>query len=131
MVVSAHERRRAMQSAAGASRDMLDLIPVSIFGVGSEGVLAYANRCAISEWPEFASALGEEPEAQLASLMELLDQDAACLVPQGVSMGLAGRHVTAWKRTLTGAQGDLGSLIILHTHPETAEATQAAEELQT
>ena len=131
MVVSAHERRRAMQSAAGASRDMLDLIPVSIFGVGSEGVLAYANRCAISEWPEFASALGEEPEAQLASLMERLDQDAACLVPQGVSMGLAGRHVTAWKRTLTGAQGDLGSLIILHAHPETAEATQAAEELQT
>ncbi len=117
MVVSAHERRRAMQSAAGASRDMLDLIPVSIFGVGSEGILAYANRCAISEWPEFAVALGEEPEEQLSALMERLNQDAASPVPQGVSLGLSGRQVTAWKRTLTGTQGELGSLIILHAEP--------------
>lgn len=114
MVASAHERRRAMQSAAGASRDMLDLIPVSIFGVGSEGILAYANRCAISEWPEFAVALGEEPEEQLLALMDRLNQDAASPVPQGVSLGLSGRQVTAWKRTLMGAQGELGSLIILH-----------------
>lgn len=117
MVISADERRRAMQSAAGASRDMLDLIPVSIFGVGSEGILAYANRCAISEWPEFASALGEEPEEQLTALMDKLNEDAACQVPQGVSLGLSGRRVTAWKRTLTGAQGELGSLIILHANP--------------
>ena len=117
MVTSAHDRRRAMQSAAGASRDMLDLIPVSIFGVGSEGILAYANRCAISEWPEFASALGEEPEAQLMALMGKLDEDAACRVPQGVSLGLSGRQVTGWKRTLSGPQGELGSLIILHATP--------------
>ena len=117
MVSSAHDRRRAMQSAAGASRDMLDLIPVSIFGVGSEGILAYANRCAISEWPEFASALGEEPEDQLMALMDRLDEDAACRIPQGVSLGLSGRQVTAWKRTLSGTQGELGSLIILHATP--------------
>lgn len=122
MVVSAHERRRAMQSAAGASRNMLDLIPVSIFGVGSDGILAYANQCAICEWPEFASELGEEPEEQLMALMEKLNQDPTCLVPKGVPLELSGRRVTAWKRTLAGAQGELGSLIILHANPTASKS---------
>jgi EAL domain-containing protein (putative c-di-GMP-specific phosphodiesterase class I)/FixJ family two-component response regulator len=115
MVAVEHERRRAMQVAAGASRDMLDLLPMAVFGVGAEGMLAYANRCAIRDWPMWASALGDEPEPQLLELMATLDEAGGDGVPdEGLDLGLDGRQVTAWKRRLAGEQDDLGSLLILH-----------------
>jgi EAL domain-containing protein (putative c-di-GMP-specific phosphodiesterase class I)/CheY-like chemotaxis protein len=115
MVAVEHERRRAMQAAAGASRDMLDLLPMAVFGVGAEGMLAYANRCAIRDWPLWASALGDEPEPQLMELLAALDETQDRSVPdEGLDLGLDGRQVTAWKRRLSGEQDDLGSLLILH-----------------
>jgi hypothetical protein len=105
-----HERRRAMQAAAGASRDMLDLLPMAVFGVGAEGMLAYANRSAIRDWPLWASALGDEPESRLLEMIGRLDD----LPGEGLELDVDGRHVTVWKRQLSGEQSELGTLLILH-----------------
>jgi EAL domain-containing protein (putative c-di-GMP-specific phosphodiesterase class I)/FixJ family two-component response regulator len=110
MVSVEHERRRAMQAAAGASRDMLDLLPMAVFGVGAEGMLAYANRCAIRDWPLWASALGDEPESLLLEVIGRLDD----LPGEGLHLDLDGRQVTVWKRRLSGEQSELGTLLILH-----------------
>lgn len=124
LISTEHTRRRAMQAAAGASKDMLDLMPMAVFGVGSEGILAYVNRCALTDWPAWGSALGDEPEPDLLHLLESLDERSESGTSEGASLELGGRQVTAWKRTLYAAKDILGSLLILQEQPPGSPQTK-------
>lgn len=120
MVREEGERRQAMQNAAGASRDALDGLPMAVFGIGTDSMLAYVNRLAVIQWPRWSSALGGEPEPSmqhlLATLMHLAPQPST----QGLRTTIEGRTASAWICPLSGMRQPLGHLMLVQLLNETA-----------
>lgn len=70
LVAQEHERAQTLQDAAGAAHDLLGGLPLAVFGLDSEGRLAYVNAMALQEWPQWAADLGDMPAPELAALLE-------------------------------------------------------------
>lgn len=120
MVVKESELRIAMQQAAGASRDALDGLPMAVFGIGVDGMLAYVNRQAIFQWPQWASALGCDPEPSMQAVLDLLLPPEQRQHTQGIPMTIEGRNARTWICPLAGLQQPLGCLLLVQTLTENA-----------
>lgn len=115
LVAQEHDRVNAMQVAARAARDMVDLIPLAVLGVDAQGMLAYANQDALADWPHWAADLGGEPAAELRELFERLEAEPMEAPAQGIRAHLAGRETTVWLRHLAGGDGSLSRLLIIRS----------------
>lgn len=116
LVAREHARVNAMEVAARAARDMVDLMPVAVFGVDATGMLAYANREALADWPELAADLGCMPASPLCGLLEQLQPVADARDARGAEALLEGQPVRAWLRSVSGEDGQdavLGQLLIV------------------
>lgn len=113
MVLEESERRQAMQNAAGASRDALDGLPMAVFGIGADGMLAYVNRQAVTHWPLWSSALGGEPDPAMQGVLDLLAEPSRRSSTQGVRKTIEGRRVEAWLCPLPGPERPLGNLMLV------------------
>ncbi|HEX5739404.1 MAG TPA: EAL domain-containing protein [Hydrogenophaga sp.] len=120
MVVEEGERRLAMQQAAGASRDALDGLPMAVFGIGVDGMLAYVNRQAVNQWPQWASALGGDLEPSMQEVLDLLVPPAQRPHTDGLTTTIEGRSARAWICPLTGLQQPLGYLMLVQLLHESA-----------
>lgn len=120
MVLDESERRQAMQSAAGASRDALDGLPMAVFGVGADGMLAYVNRQAVIQWPQWSSALGGEPDPTMQELLDLLEEPSQRPPTQGLRTTIEGRSAGVWLCPLPGLEQPLGSLMLVQLLHEDA-----------
>jgi len=120
MVRDEGERRKAMQNAAGASRDVLDGFPLAVFGIGADGTLAYVNRQAVMEWPQWSSALGGEPEPPMQQVLASLMHPQQLPDTQGQQMTIEGRSARVWICPLKGQDQPLGHLLLVELLPEMA-----------
>lgn len=126
MVVEESERRLAMQQAAGASRDALDGLPLAVFGIGMDGMLAYVNRQAVVQWPQWSSALGGEPEPSMQEVMGRLVPPARHLQTEGLAATIEGRSARAWICPLTGLEQPLGYLMLVQLLQENLVAAEGS-----
>lgn len=109
-------RRLAMQSAAGASRDALDGMPMAVFGIGEDGMLAYVNRLAVHQWPEWSSALGGDPAPSMLQVLAVLKQPLvqhADADADGMCTAIEGRNALVWLRQMPGQPKPLGHLMLV------------------
>jgi EAL domain-containing protein (putative c-di-GMP-specific phosphodiesterase class I)/CheY-like chemotaxis protein len=113
MVLEESERRQAMQNAAGASRDALDGLPMAVFGIGADGMLAYVNRQAVVHWPQWSSALGGEPDPAMQEVLDLLAEPPRRPTTQGLRTLIEGRSAEVWLCPLPGLEQPLGSLMLV------------------
>lgn len=120
MVLEESDRRIAMQQAAGASRDALDGLPMAVFGIGVDGMLAYVNRQAVIQWPEWSSALGGELQPSMQEVLDRLVSPEQRPCTEGLSTTVEGRSARAWVCPLTGLQQPLGYLMLMQLLPENA-----------
>lgn len=121
MVQDESARRVAMQGAAGASRDALDVLPMAVFGLAEDGMLAYVNHSAVCQWPLWASALGSDP---LPSMQQLLADPAhgvAGASASGSHTTIEGRRARVWFRQLSGHRQALGKLMLVQLLPDATE----------
>lgn len=117
------DRRLAMQNAAGASRDALDGLPMAVFGIGDDGMLAYVNRLAVRQWPQWSSALGGDPVPAMRQVLAVLEEPALRSDTEGLCADIEGRNARVWVRPLTGQQQPLGCLMLVQLlHPSAALA---------
>ena len=123
MVRDEGERRKAMQNAAGASRDALDGFPMAVFGIGADGALAYVNRQAVVQWPEWSSALGAEPEPAMQQVLATLMHTPQPPDTQGRQTTIEGRSARAWICPLKGQEQPLGHLLLVQLLPDATAAT--------
>lgn len=113
LVCEESDRRLAMQNAAGASRDALDGLPMAVFGIGDDGMLAYVNRLAVRQWPQWSSALGSDPAPSMQHMLAALEQPALRAETEGLRTAIDGRNARVWIRQLTGPQQPLGYLMLV------------------
>jgi CheY-like chemotaxis protein len=126
MVHEEYEHRLAMQSAAGASRDALDGLPMAVFGIGADGMLAYVNRQAVMQWPQWSCALGGEPEPSMQQVLDTLMRPAERPYTQGLRTTIDGRSARTWICPLAGQQQPLGHLMLVQLLHETATAASGS-----
>ncbi|MBT9553159.1 MAG: response regulator [Hydrogenophaga sp.] len=107
------ELRRAMQNAAGASRDALDALPMAVFGIGDDGMLAYVNRLAVHQWPHWSSALGGEPLPSMQRVLSALASSAAGDDNDGLRTAIDGHTARVWLRSMPGQRHPLGRLVLV------------------
>jgi len=122
MVRDECDRRLAMQHAAGASRDALDGLPMAVFGIGDDGMLAYVNRLAVRQWPQWSSALGGDPAPSMQHMLAALEQPSLRAETEGLRTAIDGRNARVWIRQLTGEQQPLGYLMLVQLLQEAAAA---------
>ncbi len=109
LVAKEHERVRATLAAAGGARDLVDLMPLAVFGFDRDGTLAFANRLACETFPEWAADLGGEPAAALGSLL----REVAVASPEGLSIRVGACQFGARYRRLGGGESPWGSVLML------------------
>jgi hypothetical protein len=89
-------------------------MPMAVFGIGEDGMLAYVNRLAVHQWPEWSSALGGDPVPSmlqvLAALKQPLTQHADA---EGVCTAIEGRNAVVWLRQMPGQPKPLGHLMLV------------------
>jgi len=117
------DRRLAMQNAAGASRDALDGLPMAVFGIGDDGMLAYVNRLAVRQWPQWSSALGSDPAPAMQQVLAALEAPALRSDTDGIHTDIEGRNARVWVRPLTGQQQPLGYLVLVQLLQDAAAVT--------
>jgi len=120
MVLEEGERRQAMQNAAGASRDALDGLPMAVFGVGADGMLAYVNRQAVIQWPQWSCALGGDPDPSMQQVLNSLQAPTHRRHEQGLQMTIEGRRTGVWICPQKGLQQPLGYLLLVQLLHEDA-----------
>lgn len=113
LVRNESERRLAMQNAAGASRDALDGLPMAVFGIGDDGMLAYVNRLAVRQWPQWSAALGGDPAPAMQRMLAELEEPALLSGTAGLRADIEGRSARVWIRPLAGQQQALGHLVLV------------------
>lgn len=116
------ERSLAMQNAAGASRDALDGLPMAVFGIGDDGMLAYVNRLAVRQWPQWSSALGSDPAPAMQQMLAALERPSLRAEAEGLRTAIEGRNARVWLRPLSGQQQPLGYLMLVQLLQEAAAA---------
>ena len=116
------ERSLAMQCAAGASRDALDGLPMAVFGIGDDGMLAYVNRLAVRQWPQWSSALGSDPAPAMQQMLAALEQPSLRAEAEGLRTAIEGQNARVWLRPLSGQQQPLGYLMLVQLLQEAAAA---------
>ncbi|UCU93271.1 response regulator [Hydrogenophaga taeniospiralis] len=116
------ERSLAMQNAAGASRDALDGLPMAVFGIGDDGMLAYVNRLAVRQWPQWSSALGSDPAPAMQQMLAALEQPSLRAEAEGLRTAIEGQNARVWLRPLSGQQQPLGCLMLVQLLQEAAAA---------
>jgi CheY-like chemotaxis protein len=116
------ERSLAMQNAAGASRDALDGLPMAVFGIGDDGMLAYVNRLAVRQWPQWSSALGSDPAPAMQQMLAALEQPSLRAEAEGLRTTIEGRNARVWLRPLSGQQQPLGCLMLVQLLQDAAAA---------
>lgn len=110
--------RMAMQRAAGAARDALDVLPMAVFGLAEDGVLAYVNHAAVCQWPLWASAVGSDPFPSMQELISTPEQAMQGASVNGLQTTIEGRRARVWFRDLCGHQQALGKLMLVQQLPE-------------
>ena len=105
--------RQAMQRAAGAARDALDALPMAVFGVGDDGVLAYVNHHAVCQWPHWASTLGADPAPPMRRLLDALASAGQSAGTDGVCTDIEGHSVRVWLRPVSGLRPSMGQLMLV------------------
>ncbi|UJW79405.1 response regulator [Hydrogenophaga sp. SL48] len=128
MVHDESELRRAMQNAAGASRDALDALPMAVFGIGDDGMLAYVNRLAVHQWPHWSSALGLEPLPSMQRVLSALASSAAC-DDDGFRTAIDGHPARVWLRPMPGQRHPLGRLVLVQLQTEAMAVAVASGSL--
>lgn len=118
MVRDESELRRAMQNAAGASRDALDVLPMAVFGIGDDGMLAYVNRLAVRQWPHWSSALGGDPVPSMQQVLTVLESAVQCDSSEGLRTTIGGHDAWVWIRPMVGERHPLGQLMLVQLQPE-------------
>lgn len=112
------ELRRAMQKAAGASRDALDVLPMAVFGIGDDGMLAYVNRLAVRQWPHWSSALGGDPVPSMQQVLAVLESAVERDGNEGLRTTIGGHDAWVWIRPMAGDRHPLGQLMLVQLQPE-------------
>jgi CheY-like chemotaxis protein len=115
------ELRRAMQNAAGASRDALDVLPMAVFGIGDDGMLAYVNRLAVRQWPHWSSALGSDPVPSMQQVLAVLESAVKHDRNEGLRTTIGGHDAWVWIRPMIGQRHPLGQLMLVQLQPEALE----------
>jgi CheY-like chemotaxis protein len=128
MVHDESELRRAMQNAAGASRDALDALPMAVFGIGDDGMLAYVNRLAVHQWPHWSSALGLEPWPSMQRVLSALASSAAG-DDDGLHTAIDGHPARVWVRPMPGQRHPLGRLVLVQLQTEAMAVAVASGSL--
>lgn len=116
-----HEHAHAVLAAAGGARDLVDLMPLAVFGFDRDGALAYANRLAFETFPEWVANLGGEPAETLRRLLH----EAAAALPDGLSVRLGARDFSARYRRLGGVESPWGEVLMLQRAAQPAECEEA------
>jgi EAL domain-containing protein (putative c-di-GMP-specific phosphodiesterase class I)/CheY-like chemotaxis protein len=109
LVAREHERVQAMQGAAGAAHDMVDAMPLAVFGLDAEGRVAYVNSHAVADWPRWAATLGDPPPEDLAALFG----GGVPADGPGRAAVADGRPVRLWCRRRPTPDGPTGGLWML------------------
>jgi response regulator RpfG family c-di-GMP phosphodiesterase len=128
MVREEGDRRLAMQNAAGAARDALDGLPFAVFGISDNGMLAYVNRLAVQQWPQWALALGCDPAPSMKRVLASLERVAPRTDAAGWHTVIEGKGAQVWRQPLTGPAQALGCLVLVQL---AQEDTAAAPEFTT
>jgi len=118
MVRDESELRQAMQNAAGASRDAMDALPMAVFGIGDDGMLAYVNRLAVCQWPHWSSALGGDPVPSMQQVLASLKSTDIRDGNEGLRTTIGGHDARVWIRPLAGQLQPLGQLVLVQLQPE-------------
>lgn len=109
LVARQQERAHVMAVAAGGARDLVDLIPLAVFGFDTSGVLAYVNRCARETFPDWAADLGSEPARTLRELRG----EASAAAAEGVVVSIGGEDFAVWHGVLGGCDAAIGQVLML------------------
>ncbi|MEK8034041.1 EAL domain-containing protein [Ideonella sp. DXS29W] len=104
-----HDLLRTMQTAAGNARDMVDLVPIAIFGFDPDGLLVYANQRARKVFPAWCAGIGDSPDPALRGVLTQTPPDAQ----QGCRVRLGGSDFEAWVGRLALGTAESGSLLML------------------
>lgn len=112
------ERVAALQAAVSGARDLVDQLPLAVLGFDPDGLLAYANRSAFTDHPEWTMDLGGEPAPALRGLLE--DAHAAAAAPGPADsrrLSVGGANFEVWAGALRSdrdPERPLGHVLMLH-----------------
>ena len=88
--------------------------------IGADGTLAYVNRQAVMDWPQWSSALGGEPEPPMQQVLASLMRPQQRPDTQGQQMTIEGQNARVWICPLKGQDQPLGHLLLVELLPEMA-----------
>jgi len=91
------------------SREVLERLPVAVIGIGTDGVIALANRLACDLLEKGRPLLGEDAGEVLAPEL-LMQSESVTLVPRGASSPLRFR---CWRDTMGRTSDSQGSVLVL------------------
>jgi len=93
MVEREHERVSAMLTAAGRTRDMMDLLPLAIIGIDEDcATPVYVNALARKYWPQLTVELGTGPSDSAVQLLRAAGEAQS----QGGRMTWQGLGFKCW-----------------------------------
>jgi PAS domain S-box-containing protein len=107
------EQSQLMQASAGGARDLIDALPAAVFGLDSDGTLAYLNQGAAELVPLALGCLGSAPTREVAQLIDAVRALTPLQSNSGHSVSINQRPHLAWLRSLVSDGVARGEVLML------------------
>jgi diguanylate cyclase (GGDEF)-like protein len=107
------EQSQLMQASAGGARDLIDALPAAVFGLDSDGTLAYLNQGAAELVPLALGCLGGAPTREVAELIDAVRALTPHASSPGYPVSINQRTHLAWLRTLASDGVARGEVLML------------------
>ena len=105
LLAQQREHAELLLAGAGGMHDLLDSLPMALWGLDPDGLIVYCNAAAAEAMPMSPSRPGEEPNPALRSLLARLEDQAPGGLAGRRMLHLAAEHSIAWLCPLLDRQG--------------------------
>jgi EAL domain-containing protein (putative c-di-GMP-specific phosphodiesterase class I)/FixJ family two-component response regulator len=113
LVTRQREQVQLMEDSVGSTRDLVDALPAAIFGLDTDGMLAYMNHNAMALMPQSLGHLGSELDPTLARLAARLRNDPGQAENIGEPVQIERHSLRAWLCRLPEGALPRGELLVL------------------